>query len=148
VTKILVVLSEWGYWGEELVGPLEVLDQHKYETVFITPKGKRPHALPPSMTEGYLDPPLDKVVTDAHFAQKTREVDESTRLVSPLNLESWFPERPYFNSANYGHALEAYYTKREACWEALKEYDGLLIVGGSGPIVDLVNNQRVHDLIL
>jgi hypothetical protein len=24
--KILGVLSEWGYWGEELVGPLEVLD--------------------------------------------------------------------------------------------------------------------------
>jgi putative intracellular protease/amidase len=146
--KILVVLSEWGYWGEELVGPLEVLDQHKYESVFITPKGKRPHALPPSMTEGYLDPPLDKVVTDAHFAQQTREVDASTRLDSPLNLESWFPERPYFNSASFGHGLEAYYTKRDVCWEALKEYDGLLLVGGSGPIVDMVNNQRLHDLIL
>ena len=24
----------------------------------------------------------------------------------------------------------------------------MLIVGGSGPIVDLVNNQRLHDLIL
>ena len=24
----------------------------------------------------------------------------------------------------------------------------MLIVGGSGPIVDMVNNQRVHDLIL
>jgi putative intracellular protease/amidase len=125
-----------------------VLDAHKYEPVFITPKGKRPHALPPSMTEGYFDPPLDKVVTDAHFAQKTREVDESTRLDSPLNLESLFPQRPYFHSANYGHALEAYYAQRDAAWAALKEYDGLLIVGGSGPIVDLVNNQRVHDLIL
>ena len=30
----------------------------------------------------------------------------------------------------------------------LKKYDALLIVGGSGPIVDLANNQRVHDLIL
>lgn len=28
--KILVVLSEWGYWGEELVGPLEVLDARGY----------------------------------------------------------------------------------------------------------------------
>ena len=61
--KILVVLSEWGYWGEELVGPLEVLDGKGYETLFATPKGKRPHALPPSMQAGYFDPPLDKVVT-------------------------------------------------------------------------------------
>ncbi len=30
----------------------------------------------------------------------------------------------------------------------IEKYDAVLIVGGSGPIVDLVNNQRVHDLIL
>lgn len=146
--KILVVLSEWGYWGEELVGPLDVLDEHKYETVFVTPKGRRPHALPPSMTEGYFDPPLDKVVTDACYAAKTRQIDGSQRLDSPMNLSTWFPERPYFNSGNYGHALEAYYSRRDECWDALKAYDALLIVGGSGPIVDLVNNQRIHDLIL
>ena len=70
MAKILVTLSEWGYWGEELVGPLEVLDQHGYETVFMTPKGKRPHALPPSMQEGFWDPPLDKCVTDEYFARK------------------------------------------------------------------------------
>ena len=72
--KILTVLSEWGFWGEELVGPLEVLDQHGYETVFATTKGKRAHALPPSMEAGYLDPPLDKVVTDEYYAaQDTRD---------------------------------------------------------------------------
>ena len=107
--KILCCLSEWGYWGEELVGPLEVLDAHGYETVFMTPKGKRAHALPPSMEEGYLDPPLDKIVTDAYYAAKSREIDASSRLDNPINLSEWFPERPYFNSQNFGHALEAYY---------------------------------------
>jgi putative intracellular protease/amidase len=29
-----------------------------------------------------------------------------------------------------------------------KDYAALLLVGGSGPIVDMVNNQRVQDLIL
>ena len=29
--KILLVLSEWGYWGEELIGPLEVFDEKGYE---------------------------------------------------------------------------------------------------------------------
>ena len=28
--KVLTVLSEWGFWGEELVGPLEVLDAAGY----------------------------------------------------------------------------------------------------------------------
>jgi putative intracellular protease/amidase len=30
----------------------------------------------------------------------------------------------------------------------IEKYDALLIVGGSGPLVDLANNQRCHDLIL
>ncbi len=29
--KILIVLSEWGFWGEELIGPLEVFDDKGYE---------------------------------------------------------------------------------------------------------------------
>ncbi len=146
--KVLVVLSEWGYWGEELVGPLEALDAHGYETVFMTPNGKRAHALPPSMQVGYFDPPLDKVVTDEYYATKTREIDESKRLDNPVNLANWFPERPYFSSPEFAHALEAYYVARDACWEDLKQYDALLMVGGSGPILDMVNNQRLHDVIL
>jgi putative intracellular protease/amidase len=145
---VLVVLSEWGYWGEELVGPVEVLDQHGYKTSFMTNKGKRPHALPPSMEPGYFDPPLDKVVTDEYYATKTRQIDESNRLDNPVNLSAWFPERPYFNAPNYGHALEAYYNARDKAWEELKQYDALLMVGGSGPMIDMVNNQRLHDVIL
>ena len=146
--KILVVLSEWGYWGEELVGPLEVLDAAGYESVFMTNKGKRANALPPSYTPGYFDPPLDKVVTDEYYANLTKQVDESTRLDNPINLSAWFPERPFFNSTNYGHKLEEYYTARDKCWQDLQQYDALLLVGGSGPILDMVNNQRLHDVIL
>lgn len=146
--KILVVLSEFGYWGEELVGPLEVLDAQGYESVFMTPKGKRPVALPPSYTPGFWDPPLDKVVTDEYYAALTRKVEESDRLNNPINLSKWFPQRPYFNSANFGHALEAYHLAREKCWDELKQYDALLMVGGSGPMIDMVNNQRLHDVIL
>jgi putative intracellular protease/amidase len=146
--QVLVVLSEWGYWGEELVGPLEVLDEHKYKSTFMTPKGTRPHALPPSMEAGFWDPPLDKCVTDEYYAAKTREVDASDRLDNPVNLSTWFPERPYFNAPNYGHDLEAYYTARDKCWEELEQYDALLMVGGSGPMIDMVNNQRLHDVIL
>jgi putative intracellular protease/amidase len=146
--KILVVLSEYGYWGEELVGPLEVLDAAGYQTVFMTPEGKRPHALPPSYTPGFWDPPLDKVVTDEHYGNLTRQVDESDRLDNPINLREWFPQRPYFNSPNFGHALEAYHNERERCWNDLDEYDALLMAGGSGPMIDMNNNQRLHDVVL
>jgi putative intracellular protease/amidase len=146
--KVLTVLSEYGFWGEELVGPLEVLDAAGYEVVFVTPKGGRAHALPPSMTVGYLDPPLDKVVTDEYFARATQAIDKSERLDGPINLSTWFPERPYFNAPHFGHALEAYYTERGKRWKELEQYDALLLVGGSGPIVDMVNNQRLHDVIL
>jgi putative intracellular protease/amidase len=146
--KILITLSEWGYWGEELVGPLESLDTQGYETVFMTPKGGRAHALPPSMEAGYFDPPLHKVVVDEHYAAKTREIDASTRLDNPLNLSAWFPERPFFNDPEFGRKLEAYYIARDKCWEELEAYDALLLVGGSGPILDMVNNQRLHDVIL
>ena len=127
--KILICISEWGYWGEELVGPLDVIDEKGYEAVFMTPTGARAHALPPSMETGYFDPPLDKVVTDEYYAKRSREVDESDRLDNPINLSEWFPERPYFNQENYGHALEAYYNKRDECWKELEQYDALLLAG-------------------
>lgn len=147
--KILIVLSEWGYWGEELVGPLETFDKVGYEVTFATPTGKRPVALPPSMDPNYIDPPLGRSVTTEEVAQKVREIDKSPRLNYPLNISELFPEMPYFSSPSLIRDMEAYYkaiAKVER--EYLPQFDALLIVGGSGPIVDLANNQRVHDLIL
>jgi putative intracellular protease/amidase len=146
--KILTVLSEWGFWGEELIGPLDILDAKGYEAVFMTSKGKRPPALPPSMDENYLDPPLDCRVTNEYYARKTREIDKSPRLAKPLNLSTLFPERPYYSARNYLRELEAYNDAVDKAQASLKDYAALLLVGGSGPIVDMVNNQRLHDVIL
>jgi putative intracellular protease/amidase len=146
---ILIVLSEWGYWGEELVGPLETFDRAGYEVTFATPKGKRPVALPPSMDSNYIDPPLGRSVTSPQVAEKVRYVDQSPRLSNPLNLSELMPEMPYFSSPSLIRDLEAYYSAIDkARVNVLYQYDALLIVGGSGPIVDLANNQRIHDLIL
>ena len=51
--KILVTLSEYGYWGEELIGPLDVMIEKGYEYTFVTPRGRKPPALPPSMEAGF-----------------------------------------------------------------------------------------------
>lgn len=149
--KILIVLSEWGYWGEELVGPLETFDAAGYQVDFVTPTGKRPVALTPSMDSTFVDPPLGRTVVSEEMAQKVRRLDDPSnpRLDNPKNLREWLPERPYWSSPKFIREMEEYYRKLDKVREKdLQQYDAILIVGGSGPIVDLVNNQRVHDLVL
>jgi putative intracellular protease/amidase len=146
--KILVILSEHGYWGEELVGPLTHFDQRGYQVVFATPTGGRAHALPPSMDAGYIDPPLGRSVTTPEVAKLTRELDESDRLDNPLDISAWVPERPYTSQDGYLRSLEAYHRAVAGVEADIAGYDAMLIVGGSGPIVDLANNERVHAIIL
>ncbi|GGR95356.1 MULTISPECIES: type 1 glutamine amidotransferase domain-containing protein [Streptomyces] len=146
---ILIVLSEYGYWGEELVGPLETFEKAGYEITFATPTGRRAQALPPSMDPTYIDPPLGKSVTSPEMAAKVRALDGSSRLDNPLDLSAWLPDRPYRSDPGFLRAYEAYNSRLDRVRaEIADRYDALLIVGGSGPIVDLANNWRVHDLIL
>lgn len=148
--KILVVLSEWGYWGEELVGPLEKFDAAGYQVDFVTPTGKRPVALTTSMDATFVDPPLGKPVVSQEMAEKVKKLDDPSnpRLNNPKNLKEWLPDRPYWSSPKFLREMEAYYKKLDEVQKDLEQYDSILIVGGSGPIIDLANNHRVHDLIL
>lgn len=146
--RILIVLSEYGYWGEELLGPLAACDARGYETVFATATGKRPHALPPSLDPGYVDPPLGRPVTTAAVAVAARDLDESSRLDTPLSLATWIPDRPYFSEPGFLRKIEAYYRQIAELDADVARYDALVLVGGSGPIVDMANNGRVHELIL
>lgn len=147
--KILAVLSEYGYWGVELVGPLEKLEAAGYTVEFITPKGKKAEALPPSYDTTYVDPPLGVCVTTPEAAEKVKAFEATNRLEQRRNLSEEFPERPYFSTPNFLRAFEQYYEDLKVAQETYtSEYAALLLVGGSGPIIDMVNNQRVHDLIL
>jgi putative intracellular protease/amidase len=146
--RILIILSEFGYWGEELVGPLETFDEAGYEVDFATPKGNRPTPLPPSMDPQYIDPPLGKSVTSSDVAEKVKALDASTRYDHPIDISAWVPERPYWSSPTLLRDMEAYYARLDALELELARYDAMLIVGGSGPIVDIANNDRIHALIL
>lgn len=148
--KILIGLSEWGFWGEELIGPLETFDAAGFESVFATPTGKRPVALTPSMNPSFIDPPLGREVVSPEMAAKVKAIDDpkNPRLNSPISLKDWLPEYPYHCAPEYLRMTEKYYADLERVREDIKEYAALLIVGGSGPLVDLANNLRVHDLIL
>jgi putative intracellular protease/amidase len=165
--RIVFVLSEWGFWGEELIGPYEVLSGAGYAIEFATPNGRRPVALPPSMDPAYEDPPLGRSVTSAEIAEKVKNINDPSNptLSKPHSLAASFPERPYWSEKEiltYTNATgvpekicsplrkwEAYYRLREQAQnEATARYDAIVLVGGSGPMVDMVNNYRVHDLIL
>jgi putative intracellular protease/amidase len=145
---ILVLLSEYGYWGEELTGPLFHFDKAGYGVVFATANGGRAHVLPPSVDPSYVDPPLGRTVTSHEVAEQARLLDESDRLDHPLSLAGWVPERPYTSDPDYLRRLEEYHRRLAGLDDDIRDYDGMLIVGGSGPIVDLANNERVHALVL
>lgn len=146
--KILVIVSEHGYWAEELIGPVSQFDEQGYEVVFATPTGKRAHALPPSLDANYIDPPLGRSVTTEENARLGREFEQSSRLDSPLDIEAWAPERPYTSDSAYLPKLEQYHRDLDKLQADIAGFDAVLVVGGSGPIVDLANNERVHALIL
>src|SRR5262249_14826970 len=122
--------------------------EHGYDVDFATPTGKQPHALPPSMDPDFIDPPLGRSVVSPEVAELTRKVDESDRLAHPRSLLGWIPERPYTSDDNYLRKLEQYNDDLDAIRDDIAQYDTMLLVGGSGPIVDMANNERVHGLIL
>jgi putative intracellular protease/amidase len=147
--KILAILSEYGYWGIELVGPLKKLEESGYKVDFMTPKGKKADALPPSYDTTYMDPPLGTCVTTPEAAELVIAFEAQNRLAHCLSLSDYIPERPYYSATNFLRSLEEYYTKvKQAQKHFTDTYDAILIVGGSGPIIDVVNNQRVHEAIL
>ena len=154
--KILLFLSEWGYWGEELIGPLDTFDAVGYTVDFVTPTGQRPTALSASMDPEFVDPPLNRRITLPEVAQKVREIngtgpnrsERSKRLDHPISLRELMPERPYYAEPNFVRKMEAYNRALDAVQERLAAYDAMIIVGGSGPMVDLAYNLRLHDVIL
>lgn len=146
--KVMIVLSEYGYWGEELVEPLEVFDKAGYTTHFATPRGAKPPVIPVSMDPNYIDPALGRPVVSQSVADKVKKISGSTKLDNPIDLSKLMPGSPYLCEDNYLRKLEQYYYELETVRAKLDEYDALLIVGGSGPIIDIANNQRLHDIIL
>ena len=133
----------------ELVGPLEKLEAAGYHVEFMSVHGKKAEALPPSFDTTYMDPPLGVCVTTPIAAEKVKNFEATNRLENCLAMTDYFPERPYYSHPNFLRELENYYVQVKSSQQKFtEEYDGILLVGGSGPIVDMVNNQRLHELVL
>jgi putative intracellular protease/amidase len=147
--RVLAVASNHGYWGVELAAPVLALQSAGYTVDLVTPRGERPIALPSSLDPDFVDPPLGKCVTTPEARELTRRLESGPWLDGAVDLRTLIPERPYHSAPDFLRRLEAYYRQVQVTGDRLTtEYDALLIAGGSGPIVDLVNNQRLHELVL
>ena len=147
--KVLAILSEYGYWGIELVAPLEKLEQNGYTVDFMTKNGKTAQALPPSYDTTYVDPPLGAPVTTPLAAAMVTAFEKTGRLSNCMAMTDYIPERPYNSSPDFDNAIKTYESEVKGSQKYLTDtYDAIFLVGGSGPIIDMVNNQRLHDIIL
>lgn len=114
-----IVLSSLGFWGEELVAPLQEFEKAGITHDISTPYGNPPAVVDVSMDPSYVDPPLHERVTTPEMAAQVRELVESDRLSTFRAVEAVSPD----------------------------EFDALLLVGGSGPILDMINCRPLHSLI-
>jgi putative intracellular protease/amidase len=147
--SVLCVVSEHGFWAQELLLPVDRLESAGIEVHFATPTGAQPFPDGGSLDSSYVDPPLGRPVTSPEMEERGKTTNWETYFKDRISLASALPVRPYLSAPNYLTAMEEYYEKRKSTWDSLiPRYDALLLVGGSGPIVDMVNNQRVHDLVL
>jgi hypothetical protein len=150
--RILILLSEWGDWGEELVAPLTVFDAKNCSVDFVTAKGQRPIALPASYDSKSIDPPLGRMVASPDMAGAVKKIDdpktpEGCRLNNPIDPSSWLPKNPLLSSSNYIREREEYFRRAQTLLDAgaridLVAYDGKLPVeiaaeqlGAEAPIV-------------
>ena len=108
--KVLIALSERGFWVEELVKPVDRLEEAGIEYDFVVSTVKTlPFPDPASLDHTYVDPPLGRPVTTAELAERGRTTDWAEVLKDRVALADWLPIRPYLNTgARYLESLERY----------------------------------------
>ncbi len=148
--KVLVAVSEHGFWAEELLKPTDRLREAGIEFDILVGTGSpRPFPDGACLESAYVDPPLGRPVTSPEMEQRAKETDWDAFFANRIALTDIMPVRPYLSTeGKYLEQLEQYYIGRQQAWDKLAEYDGLLMVGGGGAVVDMVNNNRLHDVIL
>ncbi len=148
--KILFVVPHQGYWAAELTLADQVMRAAGYEVEYVTPNGKPPIPLQASLMTEFRDQAMNHFeVSEGEKRLAEKYVDGNTpmgkQLAKPINLEEWIPLRPTPKNspeeiAEYGRKVGQALAKADA-------YDAMIIVGGSGAIMDLANHSSLHPLV-
>jgi putative intracellular protease/amidase len=117
--NVLVVASNYGFWGEELQAPWDALANAGHNLTIGTPQGKKPLPLTISVDPDFVDPIQNYNVNPPEVCDRIKELTNSGVWDNPVNLAD----------------------------VKMSDYDAIVLAGGLGADLDLVNNTQLHRLI-
>lgn len=117
---VLVVASNYGFWGEELQAPWDQIVGAGHDAVMATPQGKRPLPLAISVDPDFVDPIQKYPVNPPEVCERVKELTLGDAWAKPLQLSD----------------------------ADMEDFDAIVVAGGLGADLDLVNNDHLHGLLL
>jgi putative intracellular protease/amidase len=118
--KILVAATNYGVWAEELQAPWDALRKAGHTLTLATPQGKKPLPLTISMDPEFMDPMQHYQVNPPEACARVKALLAGDEWSKPVK----------FADAD------------------MKQFDGIVIAGGLGSMLDLANNPKLHKLVL
>jgi putative intracellular protease/amidase len=119
MSKVLILATNYGSWGEELQAPWDVLKNAGHELTLATPLGKKPLPLAVSVDPDFIDPIIDFAVNPPDVCARIKELTDGDDWANPIT----------YKEAN------------------MADYDAIALTGGLGAMIDMCNNYNVHELI-
>lgn len=120
MAKVLFVASNYGFWGEELQAPWDALRRAGHDLTLATPQGKKPLPLAISVDPEFVDPIQNYNVNPPEVCDRIKALVASDELDSPIALKD----------------------------AGMHHYDAVVMAGGLGADLDLLNNTQLKRLIL
>lgn len=119
MAKVLILATNYGTWGEELQAPWDIIKKAGHEVKLATWFGKKPLPLQVSCDPNFFDPIIKANTNPPDVCARIKALTDGSEWANPLK----------FKDAN------------------MKDFDALVLTGGLGAMIDLVNNYNVHKLI-
>jgi len=119
MSKVLILATNYGTWGEELQAPWDALKRAGHQLTLATPLGKKPLPLAVSVDPTFLDPIINFKVNPPDVCKRIKELTDGKEWASPITYKA----------------------------AKMSDYDALALTGGLGAMIDMCNNWNVHKLI-
>jgi putative intracellular protease/amidase len=118
--KLIVCATNYGVWAEELQAPWDALRAAGHELTLATPRGRKPLPLVMSMDPSFMDPKQNYQVNPQAVCDRTKELVAGDEWANPVKFAD----------------LD------------MKDFDGIVMAGGLGTMLDYANNIPLHTLVL
>ncbi len=119
MSKVLILATNYGSWGEELQAPWDVLKKAGHELTLATPLGKKPLPLAVSVDPDFIDPIINFAVNPPDVCARIKELADGIEWANPIAYKD----------------------------ADMADYDAIALTGGLGAMIDMCNNYNVHKLI-